>query len=197
MFLKKPKKKQTSKPVAPKATTKDADKNPLLEESLVLLKPDCVQRKLAGQVIKRIESSGFKPTSAKLVRPKKQMLERHYKDLNKKPFFGELIRYMTSGPILAMAWQGLDVIKTLRDIVGATNPAQAEPGTIRGDFCVDVGRNLIHASDSVGAAQQEIGLWFPEGTCAWNAVAIPWIYEDCEEGDGAELTRVLCCSVMW
>lgn len=112
-----------------------------------------------------------------MTQPGSEMLERHYADLSAKSFFAGLIRYMTSGPIVAMVWQGTKVVATGRKMLGATNPLASEPGTIRGDFCIDVGRNIIHGSDSVESAEKEISLWFPEGTVAWSSHSEGWVYE--------------------
>merc|ERR1712087_657490 len=92
-----------------------------------------------------------------------ELLENHYADLSKKPFFAGLVKYMASGPVAAMVWEGKGAVKTGRVMLGATNPADSKPGTIRGDLCIDVGRNICHGSDSVDAAKAEIALWFPEG----------------------------------
>ncbi|CAL8291147.1 unnamed protein product [Boreogadus saida] len=105
------------------------------------------------------------------------LLKDHYRDLQTKPFFDGLVRYMGSGPVVAMVWQGLDVVKTCRRMLGETNPADSLPGTVRGDYCVEVGRNVIHGSDSVESAQREISLWFRnEEIQCWEDPASPWIY---------------------
>ena len=113
----------------------------------------------------------------KMMNVSKEHAEKHYADLSSKPFFGGLVSYMCSGPVVAMVWEGLDVVKTGRKIIGATNPAASEPGTIRGDFCIEVGRNVIHGSDAVESANHEIGLWFPEGVCEYEPCQKAWIYE--------------------
>ena len=105
-------------------------------------------------------------------------LEKHYADLSKKPFFPGLIKYMASGPVLAMVWEGLNVVKTGRVMLGETNPKDSAPGTIRGDFCIQVGRNICHGSDAVESANKEIDLWFKkEELVDWNPNAMAWIYE--------------------
>merc|ERR1712070_388114 len=111
----------------------------------------------------------------KLTRPSKEHLEKHYEDLSSKPFFPGLIEYMTMGPVCAMVWQGLGAVKTGRKMLGETKPADSLPGSIRGDFCIDVGRNICHGSDSVESAEKEIALWFPEGTNAWTSHSQGWI----------------------
>ena len=105
------------------------------------------------------------------------MLEEHYKDLKGKGFFAGLIKYMSSGPVVAMVWQGKAVVKTGRVMLGATNPLDSQPGTIRGDYCIDVGRNICHGSDSVESAEREIALWFPEGVQSYKRELNSQIYE--------------------
>ena len=103
--------------------------------------------------------------------------QNHYSDLSSKPFFGALVDYICSGPVVAMVWEGKGVVATGRVLIGATNPAASAPGTIRGDFCIEVGRNIIHGSDAVESAQKEIALWFPEGLNSWNRTIDNQIYE--------------------
>merc|ERR1711962_529158 len=110
--------------------------------------------------IERFEERGFKLLAAKFMLANDQLLRTHYADLAKKGFFPELIRYMGSGPVVPMVWQGLGAVKQGRVLLGATNPKDSAPGTVRGDLCIDVGRNIIHGSDSVESAEKEIGLWF-------------------------------------
>jgi nucleoside-diphosphate kinase len=142
------------------------------------VKPDGVQRGLVGEVVKRFEAKGFKLVAIKVIRPTKEFAEKHYEDLNKRPFFPGLVKYFSSGPVVAMVWEGQDAIKTGRKLVGATDPKQAEPGTIRGDLCVQVGRNIIHGSDGPDSAQAEISLWFkPEEVCNWDQTLSQWIAE--------------------
>merc|ERR1711939_750608 len=107
----------------------------------------------------------------------KEHLEKHYEDLSSKPFFAGLVSYMNSGPICAMVWEGRDVVKTGRTILGATNPLASAPGTIRGDFAIDVGRNVCHGSDAVESAKKEIALWFPEGITQHTLASEAWVYE--------------------
>ncbi|XP_057716848.1 nucleoside diphosphate kinase 3 [Corythoichthys intestinalis] len=147
------------------------------ERTFIAIKPDAVQRKLVGQIIQRFEKKGFKLVALKLVQASEDLLLDHYWDLRNKTFFSELIHYMRSGPVVAMVWQGLNVVKTARVILGETNPADSLPGTIRGDYCVDVGKNVIHGSDSVQSAQKEIFLWFKHGELQlWEHHSTPWIY---------------------
>ncbi|KAM9784262.1 nucleoside diphosphate kinase 3 [Syngnathus typhle] len=147
------------------------------ERTFIAIKPDAVQRKLVGEIVQRFERKGFKLVALKLVQASEDLLMDHYWDLRSKPFFSELIHYMRSGPVVAMVWQGLDVVKTARKMLGETNPAESLPGTIRGDYCVDVGRNVIHGSDSVQSAQKEISLWFKKQELQmWERNSTPWIY---------------------
>merc|ERR1711968_389063 len=125
-----------------------------------MIKPDGVQRGLVGKIIERFETKGFKLVAMKLCSPGKAHLEAHYADLAGKKFFPGLIEYMTSGPVVAMVWQGANAVLTGRKMLGATRPFDSEPGTIRGDFCIDVGRNICHGSDAVESANHEIKLWF-------------------------------------
>ncbi|KAM3505472.1 hypothetical protein MY10362_002921 [Beauveria mimosiformis] len=148
------------------------------EQTFIAIKPDGVQRGLVGPIISRFENRGFKLVAIKLVSPSKEHLETHYADLKEKAFFPGLIQYMSSGPICAMVWEGRDAVKTGRAILGATNPLASAPGTIRGDFAIDVGRNVCHGSDSVENAQKEIALWFKkEDLINWKSAQFDWIYE--------------------
>ncbi|XP_062874651.1 nucleoside diphosphate kinase, mitochondrial [Trichomycterus rosablanca] len=130
------------------------------ERTLVAVKPDGVQRRLIGQIIKRFEQRGFRLVGLKMVKVSEELLAQHYESLHKKPFYPSLLRYMTSGPVVAMVWEGHNIVKSTRILVGDTNPAQAVPGTLRGDFSVHISRNIVHASDSAEVAQKEISLWF-------------------------------------
>ena len=152
--------------------------DPRLERSYIMIKPDGVQRGIVGQIIDRFEKKGFKILALKLYSPSKELLEEHYKDLKEKPFFKDLVDYMLMGPVVCMIWQGLQVVKTGRKMLGATNPLNSEPGTIRGDFCIESGRNIIHGSDSVESAEREIKLWFKEEEVQkYKRDADKWIYE--------------------
>jgi len=130
------------------------------ERTFIMIKPDGVQRGLVGKIIQRFEKKGFKLAAMKICAPGKAHLEKHYADLSKKPFFGGLVEYMSSGPVCAMVWVGDNAVATGRKMLGATKPQDSAPGTIRGDFCIDVGRNICHGSDSVESANAEIKLWF-------------------------------------
>jgi nucleoside-diphosphate kinase len=130
------------------------------ERSYIMIKPDGVERGLVGEIIKRFENRGFKLIALELKTPTKELLEQHYGDLKSKPFFPKLIAYMQSGPVVSMVWEGKDIVKTGRKMLGETNPLASAPGTIRGDYCIDVGKNICHGSDSVESAEKEIALWF-------------------------------------
>lgn len=130
------------------------------ERTLIAIKPDGVQRRLVGQIIQRFEQRGFKLVGLKMLQASQDVLSEHYSDLRTKPFYSSLLRYMTSGPLVVMVWEGHNVVQTSRTMVGNTNPAEAQAGTVRGDFSIHVSRNVVHASDSVEGAQKEIQLWF-------------------------------------
>ncbi|CAJ0572846.1 unnamed protein product, partial [Mesorhabditis spiculigera] len=149
------------------------------ERTFIAVKPDGVQRGLVGKIIQRFEDRGYKLVALKQVTPSKEHLEVHYQDLKDKPFFPSLISYMQSGPVVAMVWQGLDVVKQGRVMLGATNPLQSAPGTIRGDFCVQTGRNICHGSDAVDSANREIAHWFKNDEINdYNSDQInKWVYE--------------------
>jgi nucleoside-diphosphate kinase len=123
---------------------------------------------VVGNIVKRFETKGYKCLGLKLFSPTKELLEQHYADLATKKFFPGLIEYMLSGPVCCMVWEGMNAVKEGRKMLGATKPADSALGTIRGDFCIDVGRNLCHGSDAVESAQHEIKLWFPEGLLSWD-----------------------------
>ncbi|KAF3787641.1 Nucleoside diphosphate kinase B [Nymphaea thermarum] len=148
-----------------------------MEQTFVMIKPDAVQRGLVGEIIARFEKKGFTMRGLKLMNVDRAFAERHYNDLSAKFFFNILVEYIISGPVVAMVWEGKNVVSTGRKIIGATNPAESAPGTIRGDFAVEIGRNIIHGSDSVESARKEIAMWFPEGIVAWESSILPWIYE--------------------
>merc|ERR1719249_600832 len=122
------------------------------ERTFIAVKPDGVQRGLIGEIIKRFEQRGYKMVAGKLMTASEDHLKNHYSDLSSKPFFPGLVKYMASGPVFAMVWEGKSVVKMGRMMLGATNPLDSLPGTIRGDFCIDVGRNICHGSDSVDSA---------------------------------------------
>jgi nucleoside-diphosphate kinase len=131
-----------------------------VERSLILIKPDAMQRRLAGDILGRIERRGFTLRAGKLIQVSRELGETHYAEHREKPFFGELVEFITSGPTFALVVEGEGAIATMRKTIGATNPANAEPGTIRGDLAVAMPDNLVHGSDSPESAEREIALWF-------------------------------------
>merc|ERR1711973_112797 len=146
------------------------------ERTFIMLKPDAVQRGLVGEIIK-----GFELVAMKMMHASEELLKEHYADLSSKAFFPGLVKYMNSGPVVPMVWEGLNVVKTGRVMLGETNPAASAPGTIRGDFCIQVGRNICHGSDAVESAKKEIALWFKEEELVkWDPVSLSWVYEDFE-----------------
>nr|XP_057904133.1 nucleoside diphosphate kinase, mitochondrial [Doryrhamphus excisus] len=130
------------------------------ERTLVAVKPDGVQRRLVGKIISRFEQRGFKLVGLKMLQVSEELLSQHYCQLTQKPFYPSLVEYMTSGPVVAMVWEGHNVVQASRVMVGPTNPSAAQAGTVRGDFSLHVSRNVVHASDSLEGAEREIQLWF-------------------------------------
>ena len=148
------------------------------ERTFIALKPDGVQRGLIGEVIRRFEQKGFKLIALKLMQPTLDQARNHYIDLSTKKFYDGLCAFFSSGPICCMVWEGLDVIKAGRTLLGATRPVDSAPGTIRGDFAVDVGRNICHGSDGPEGATREIAFWFkPEELVQWVSHSDNQIYE--------------------
>jgi len=148
-----------------------------LEISLVLVKPDGVQRGLIGEIISRFERRGLKLVAAKFLQVPLSLAEAHYAVHKGKDFYPGLLDYITSGPVLAMVWEGPNAITLIRQTVGATRPYEAAPGTIRHDFAIHVQRNLIHASDSPENGEQEASLWFkPEEIVAWDRTIDRWLF---------------------
>ena len=133
-----------------------------VERSLILIKPDAVERKLAGDILSRIERRGFTLRAGKLIHVDRDLAQTHYAEHREKPFFGELVAFITSGPTLALVVEGEGAIATLRKTIGATNPADAEPGSIRGDLAHSMPDNLVHGSDSSESAEREVALWFTD-----------------------------------
>merc|ERR1712086_820706 len=148
------------------------------ERTFIAVKPDGVQRGVVGDIIARFEKRGYKLVALKMVTPSKKFAEAHYADLNKKKFFNSLTDFFSSGPVVAMVWEGEDAVRYGRVLLGATNPADSAPGTIRGDFCINVGRNICHGSDSAEGAQAEIALWWNESEINnWTKDSDKWVYE--------------------
>lgn len=150
-----------------------------MNRTLILVKPDGVQRGLTGQIITRFEMRGLKLVGMKLMQMSREMAEEHYGEHRGKPFFEGLVQYITSGPIVAMVWEGPDAISAARATMGSTKPVESTPGTIRGDFGLTVGRNLVHGSDGEQSAAREINLFFEaEELLAWGRDLEPWIISD-------------------
>ena len=149
-----------------------------MERTFIMIKPDGVQRGLVGEVIGRFETKGFTLVGLKFMSVSRELAEEHYDVHKERPFFGSLVDFICSSPVVAMVWEGDGVVASARKLIGATNPLSAEPGTIRGDFGVDVGRNLIHGSDAIETAQKEIALWFTEKELvSWEPTVNTWLYE--------------------
>ena len=149
-----------------------------LERSLVLVKPDGVQRGLVGEVISRLERRGLRLIGAKFMQTSQELAEQHYAEHDGKPFYPGLLEYITSAPVMAMAWEGPNAAAAIRQTMGATRPTEAAPGTLRHDFALEVGRNLTHASDSPESGQREVGLWFSDDELvSWSRDVDQWIFE--------------------
>ncbi len=149
-----------------------------MERTFLAIKPDGVQRGLVGEIISRFETKGFTLVGLKFMNVSRELAEQHYGVHRERPFFAGLVEFITSGPVVAMVWEGDGVIAAARKVIGATNPLNAEPGTIRGDFGANIGRNIIHGSDAPETAQQEISLWFKdEELVSWQPTLMPWIHE--------------------
>ena len=149
-----------------------------MERTFVMIKPDGVQRRLIGKVIERLEQSGLKIVAMKFLHVSKELAEKHYEVHKGKPFYDGLIKYITSGPVVAMVIEGMNAIERIRNLVGATDPQKAMPGTIRGDFAQHIGRNIIHASDAKETAEKEIKLWFSDDEIIdYEIIDESWVYE--------------------
>ena len=134
----------------------------MAERTFIMIKPDGVNRGLVAKIIKRFEQRGYKMVAMKFMQATPDLLKQHYGDLSAKPFFDGLVKFIGSGPVIPMVWEGKDVVKQGRQMMGETNPLASKPGSIRGDYSIDLGRNIIHGSDSVEAAKKEISLWFKD-----------------------------------
>ncbi len=149
-----------------------------MERTLILVKPDGVQRGLIGEIVGRFERRGLKLAGMKFLQMSQQLAEAHYAVHRERPFYNSLVEYITSGPVAAMVWEGKDAIAAARSTMGATNPVAAAPGTIRGDLGMEIGRNLVHGSDSLENAAKEVNLFFSAGELvAWDRVTDSWIRE--------------------
>jgi len=149
-----------------------------VERTLVLVKPDAVQRGLIGEVISRLERRGLRLVAAKFIKVSKKLAETHYAIHKGKPFYDGLIAYITSAPVMAMVWEGPQAVAAVRQTMGSTRPVEAAPGSIRHDFALEVGRNLTHASDSVENGKKEVNLWFKRTELVnWKREVDQWIFE--------------------
>lgn len=149
-----------------------------MERTFVAIKPDGVQRRLIGEIIHRFERRGLKLVGLKLMQVTPELAKKHYAEHEGKPFFNGLVEYITSGPIVAMAWEGKNAAALCRQTIGATKPEASAPGTIRGDFAVEIGRNLVHGSDSPESGAREVGLWFAGNELVDSDVTLAkWIWE--------------------
>ena len=148
-----------------------------MEQTLILIKPDGVQRGLVGPILARFEARGLKIVGLKLLQVPTDLAERHYAIHPGKPFYDGLIRYITSGPVVAMVLEGTNAVGAVRKTVGATKSFESEPGSIRGDFALEIGRNLVHASDAPETAREEVQLWFEADLVAYPRDVDRWIFE--------------------
>ena len=149
-----------------------------MEQTFLMVKPDGVSRGLVGEVVGRLESKGLKIAAMKMIKIDEDLAKRHYGEHEGKPFFDDLVSFITSGPVVAMVVEGKEAVNVCRTLIGATDPKEAGPGTIRGDFGIDVGRNMVHGSDSLESADREISLFFtPEELIDYKRCDEDWIYE--------------------
>lgn len=149
-----------------------------MERTFLMLKPDAVQRGLIGEVIGRFEKKGFTLVGLKMIQVDRALAEEHYKEHKGKSFFEPTVQYITSSPVVAMVWEGKNVVAIAREIMGATNPANANPGSIRGAYAMDISRNVIHGSDSIESAEREISLYFgPAELVNYTKAGSEWLSE--------------------
>jgi nucleoside-diphosphate kinase len=149
---------------------------PIVQRTLILLKPDTVQRRLVGEIIQRFERKGLRLLGLKLVQARRDLAEKHYAVHKGKPFYDSLLKFLVSGPTVAMVWEGREAVLVARTLMGPTDGTKASPATIRGDFAISVQNNLVHGSDSVENAQAEITLWFrPDELVAFQPTDAAWI----------------------
>ena len=149
-----------------------------MERTLILVKPDGVQRGLMGEIIGRFERRGLKLAGMKFLQMSEELAGTHYAVHKERPFYNSLVEYITSGPVVAMVWEGNDAVAAARATIGATKPVEAAPGSIRGDFGMEIGRNLVHGSDSPENGEKEAAIFFaPEELVSWNRDADSWIKE--------------------
>lgn len=146
-----------------------------MQQTLILLKPDAVQRRLVGDITARFERKGLRLAALKLVKAPRELAEQHYAVHKGKPFYESLLAFLTSGPTVAMVWEGREAVTVGRSLMGLTDGAKSPPGTIRGDFALSVQNNLVHGSDSPENAAAEISLWFPEGVISYTSTDAMWV----------------------
>jgi len=133
-----------------------------VQRTLILVKPDAFARQLTGEILDRFERKGLRIVAMRHMTMERTLAERHYAEHAERPFFGELVDFITSGPLVALVVEGHEAVAAARQVIGATNPLEAVPGSIRGDLAIETGQNMVHGSDSAGSAEREIGLFFPE-----------------------------------
>ena len=148
-----------------------------METTLVLVKPDGVQRGLIGSILSRFETKGLQVVGLKLVKPEMALLESHYEVHKERPFFGALLKFMSSGPVVAVALRGEGAVAVVRNLMGETNGAESPPGTIRGDYGMSRSFNLVHGSDALETAQSELALWFGDDLVDYDLDGLTWVYE--------------------
>jgi len=149
-----------------------------MERTLIIIKPDAVQRGLTGEILRRFEQRGLRITGMKFMQVSRELAEKHYDVHKERPFFGDLVSYITSAPVVVIALEGTDAIKAARGTIGATKPSEAAAGTIRGDFALEIGRNLVHGSDSVENGEIEVKNFFTEDELvSWERATDSWIFE--------------------
>ncbi len=149
-----------------------------MERTLIIVKPDAVQRGLTGEIIRRFEARGLRIVGMKFLQMSQELAERHYAVHSERPFFRSLVNYIVSAPVVVMALEGTNAVAVARAVIGKTNPVEAAPGTIRGDFGMEIGRNLVHGSDSAENGQIEIANFFTDAELvSWTRVTDPWIFE--------------------
>ncbi|MBO9310501.1 MAG: nucleoside-diphosphate kinase [Chloroflexi bacterium] len=149
-----------------------------MERTLIIIKPDGVQRGLVGEIIRRFEQRGLRIVGMKFMQVSRELAEQHYAVHREKPFFNSLVEYITASPVVVMALEGTNAVLNARNIIGATQPSEAKAGTIRGDFALEIGRNLVHGSDSPENGTAEVALWFkPEELISWQRDVDRWIFE--------------------
>lgn len=149
-----------------------------MERTLIIIKPDAVQRGLTGEILRRFEARGLRIIGMKFIQVSRELAEKHYAIHKERPFFGSLVNYITSSPVVVIALEGTNAVEAARGTIGATNPTKAAAGTIRGDFALEIGRNLVHGSDSVENGQIEVANFFDESELvSWQRNTDSWIFE--------------------